>query len=543
MRIPKSGRVLVIDDDPRVLEDIQAMLDGTDCMAEGVIGRGQRLVTEAKKKAKAFRPHVAVIDLALIDDPSDRMGLELLDSLGPACCIIYSAHLDIELTRRLRDEYGVDYFSKSEPPEHLLKAIRDGLHSHCAGFCGFMPQFPHDFDATTIVRVLLDESMRPPCECVQDVLRQLFPEVTRLSLTMLSGQETDLQSVSRGHSFVAMGHPQGGVSVVVKFAPVADMYKEARNYRDYVEDKLGGRFYAQLKEHILSWELGGATYAFIGNVSAQAAGSHPFRQFYRSMQKAETILQPLDYFFRAVWGVIHYSKPRMQKGCLFDAYNRDLALADKLEAFPDTCRIRLPGFAHPLINPISWVQSHINKSPSEWYEAITHGDLHADNLFVDGVHAWAIDFERTGPGHILRDFAELEVDILTRLAFPAGQTSDSTPLYQLLELLKMLLRPEALNPETHSQDCQPVLGIDGEKARSVVMGLRKIANDVTGCDDAREYYWALLFDAVFVACLVREDSPQRERALLLGAALCKRLSMVPGDVWPPSTTDTGWLAE
>ena len=44
---------------------------------------------------------------------------------------------------------------------------------------------------------------------------------------------------------------------------------------------------------------------------------------------------------------------------------------------------------------------------------MTHGDLHGDNLLVDKEHAWAIDFEHTGSGHILRDFAELEVDILS----------------------------------------------------------------------------------------------------------------------------------
>ncbi len=48
--------------------------------------------------------------------------------------------------------------------------------------------------------------------------------------------------------------------------------------------------------------------------------------------------------------------------------------------------------------------------------AITHGDLHGDNLLVDNQkNVWVIDFERCGEGHILQDFIELEADIFNRL--------------------------------------------------------------------------------------------------------------------------------
>ncbi len=50
------------------------------------------------------------------------------------------------------------------------------------------------------------------------------------------------------------------------------------------------------------------------------------------------------------------------------------------------------------------------------YEAVTHGDLHGDNLLIDSrKNAWVIDFERSGEGHVLQDFIELESDILNRL--------------------------------------------------------------------------------------------------------------------------------
>ena len=72
-------------------------------------------------------------------------------------------------------------------------------------------------------------------------------------------------------------------------------------------------------------------------------------------------------------------------------------------------------------NPVTWVLKHrVDSSTLSARQAITHGDLHGDNIFVDDIHAWAIDFERSGEGHILRDFTELEVDILTRLAWKIG---------------------------------------------------------------------------------------------------------------------------
>ena len=37
--------------------------------------------------------------------------------------------------------------------------------------------------------------------------------------------------------------------------------------------------------------------------------------------------------------------------------------------------------------------------------------------------SWVIDFERTGKGHVLFDFAELEVDILTRMLPQDGDIS------------------------------------------------------------------------------------------------------------------------
>jgi Ternary complex associated domain 9 len=171
-----------------------------------------------------------------------------------------------------------------------------------------------------------------------------------------------------------------------------------------------------------------------------------------------------------------------------------------------------------LVNPVAWVLRHkADSTIPRTRQVITHGDLHGDNLFVDGTHAWAIDFERSGPGPILRDFVELEVDIITRLVrFP----EDNWRLFD--EFVRVLAEPlEAASPLQPT----PNLQADAEtrKALGVITGLREIAREVTHYTDAREYLWGLLLDALFVAMLIPPPSPQRDRALLLGAVLCERL--------------------
>jgi len=59
--------------------------------------------------------------------------------------------------------------------------------------------------------------------------------------------------------------------------------------------------------------------------------------------------------------------------------------------------------------------------------SITHGDLNGKNILVDeNGHPWLIDFFRTGPEHVLRDFVELEADI----KFNYLESGDMEALYE-----------------------------------------------------------------------------------------------------------------
>jgi hypothetical protein len=156
---------------------------------------------------------------------------------------------------------------------------------------------------------------------------------------------------------------------------------------------------------------------------------------------------------------------------------------------------------------------------------VTHGDLHGDNLFIEKDHAWAIDFERSEVGHVLRDFVELEEDIITRLI--TLPENDLSLFYQVVLVLTTPIAPTTpiVAPPYFEKD-EEIL-----KALNVIHGLRSIAHRMTHFDDMHEYYWGLLLDACFSLMLAEPRSPKWYRGMLLSSLLCTRLKEW-GRAWP-----------
>ncbi|MDH4138762.1 MAG: response regulator, partial [Anaerolineae bacterium] len=127
MAIQSIARVLIVDNDPRVGPDLQAMLEPLGYRVQIAQGVGQVLLDQAVAIAHSFRPNVAIVDLRLLNEYRDeRSGFELLGSLQSAHCILYSAHLTPEVTREALRRYGAaNWVSKSESPQRLLDAIAD----------------------------------------------------------------------------------------------------------------------------------------------------------------------------------------------------------------------------------------------------------------------------------------------------------------------------------------------------------------------------------------------------------------------------------
>ena len=534
LTIKCTVRVLVVDNDSETRSQVVKMLQRTGYKVQAAEGQGVELEESAKAVALVFKPHVVVMDLRLSDEHADdRSGLELWTdrSFSSDRCILYSAYLsqNYRITREaLRQEGVEDVIGKEDDPQSLLDAVERVARKGCSCQKGFSLRWPVAWNEETVINCLYKEPENIPPELVVDVFGRLFPETASLSLKALEGTAKSSIPAARGRAVLFQAWPDDLEPVVVKLAPRERVQVEAEAFKKYIEERLRGRFYADLQKRADFWNLGGICYSFMG--SSQTS-METFAAFYRQTRFSGEILAPLKHFFEEVW-MNHYSctHPRLAVN-LLTAYDSFLKLRERLKTFPNQEKtLTIPGFPGKYPNPAVWILAHEEDSYfASARQAVTHGDLHGDNLFIEKDHAWAIDFERSGEGHILRDFVELEEDIITRLI--VLPESNLHLFYQLaVSLTKPISPEEPISMPKHLKENEEI-----RKAVEVINGLRSIAHKVTRFEDMHEYYWGLLLDAFFSLKLAEPNSPKWLRGLVLSSLLCARLKQW-GRLWPPE----GW---
>jgi hypothetical protein len=511
------------------------MLQRTGYKVQAADGQGVELEDSAKVLAVAFKPHVVIMDLRLSDEHADdRSGLELWKdkSFSSARCILYSAYLNqnYKITREALRQDGVeDVIGKEDAPQNLIDAVEKVARKGCGCCNGLSLEWPCLWNEETVIKYLYKDSDNLPHDLVLDVFGRLFPDTKRLSLKALDGTVKSSMPAARGRAVLFQATPDDREPVVVKLAPRERIDVEADAYKEFIQDRLVGRFYAELQRRADFWSLGGICYSFMGSSQKSIEA---FTNFYQQAETSAEILKPLKHFFGEVWSKYYANSRLPLSESIFKSYNSTLKLSERLEKFQIRTKTHtfreIPG---EFPNPAVWIQVHEADSffPSA-IQAITHGDLHGDNLFVEKEHAWAIDFERSGLGHILRDFVELEEDIITRLiALPEGNLSLFYCLAVTLTKPISFTEPITL-PKCFEKDKEI------KKALGVIHGLRSIAHEITHCEDMHEYYWGLLLDAFFSLKLAEPYSPKWRQGLLLSSLLCARLKNW-GRIWPLA----GWL--
>lgn len=524
-----KARILVIDNDPFFQSALENRLMQKGYSICAVKGIGQELITNARKVAKEFRPHVAIVDLRLLDDnrDNDLSGFELLESVNSARCIVLSAYLRHDISRLIKEKFpDATWIEKSEHPHVLLDAIDNAVREICSGYKGVQVNKRPECSSDRIVEALFGQESGLSVEMVDDVIIRLFPETKEINLEPLVDKPVTLGNVSRGRSVVLKIRPrEKREPMVIKLAPAKNIERESNNYTRHIKDNLRGRFYTILDgKPVVFWDLGAMLYSFIDLPQQHLQN---FSIFYWNHEDPVKILQPLRHFFTEVW-IDLYKDSRAVKGSLFSMYDKELHLLEKIKKFPwKDNELLFIGLSIPLLeNPVAWIQRHGKDEASlDIRQAITHGDLHGDNLLVDDTHAWVIDFERAGMGHVLRDFVELEVDILTRLI------PNEVGLMDIFKLSVSLVNTAHFDSEVESR----TLWMDHEettKAFNVIGGLRRMAQEITHYTSFQEYLWGLLLDCIFVATLNTDDKIQQSRAILFGSVICTRFRYW-GQKWPP----------
>lgn len=481
--------------------------------------------------ARKARPHVVVLDLRLEDDYrlSDESGLKLLSEIkikSPATqCVVYSAYLDTDFARKIGDS-GAEFFKKGRDPLELL-AIIDRLARKASSATRLNRiGWPYAWNQQSIVNRLLETTTNQsvePLNICEDLVHQLFPDAHHLTVEHLDGKfGVGPEPISIGRSVV--GYVQRDnfpVKKILKIATSERVAQEKENYDKHIRDQVTGVYHTQLENSTLFWDLGASIYSFLADDGQRLQS---FLSFFQNPENnVEQIWKPINEFFSKTWK-FHYSNVTPSKILLYDVYDQCFCLDKKLARF-DIQTLALDKQYTQMGDPVRWIQQ--NKNALGYHsvrQAVTHGDFHGDNLFTNGEKLWVIDFERTGLGHVLRDFCELAIDLIIR-----GIDEHSLPLNDFIRVAAQIVGFRLEQNET-------VHNADAQKLIALTQRLQELAGEVTGSRDLREYQLALLFDASFT--FLRDGDPsrrfERQRAWILSVLLCEYLSSPNIQNLPPS---------
>ncbi|PDW02245.1 hypothetical protein CJ255_15005, partial [Candidatus Viridilinea mediisalina] len=434
-------RVLVVDNDPELRQQTVALLEKWGCQAFAPTDTSQALLAAAKSAVKAYCCQLAVVDMRLLDDTStqDISGLELVPELRPAFTIVYSAFASVRQAADAFHKYGAaDFVAQEDGPEVLERALKRVVATHAiARHTSDTRRIDIEWSdggqsLASLRQSLMEDKSYVPEDEAHDLIGRLFVDAQRVVLVPIVDEQlpsdaplasTTSPNLRRETRVFLAQVDNQHARLVIKLGKSTKIKREVENYRRYIEHGLGGLFRPEMPGHKQLWNMGALTYRLIGYGEL---GLHDdprsFTQFYRTEHDPSIILQPLQHFFhRQHWGRWYQTGVQPLDDSIFQAYDAmlhgklSLSMQKRHALDRDTY---FPALRQVLPNPIRWLSEHYQTTSrvANPRKAITHGDLHGDNLFVTPTHAWPIDFERTGEGPILRDFVELIQDILTRIA-------------------------------------------------------------------------------------------------------------------------------
>lgn len=527
--IARQIRVLVVETEPTRREWLTHNLTQRGChvyYAEG--DDGQQLGADAQLKVNEHFCQVAVITPRLFNpaDPDDFSGLGLGQQLAPAGVVIFLERADDEVAYRA-GRLGMGYVRR----DHANAAHRLAEHVELQARQRRMRiEWPVQHFEHHVTETLKMDGARVSLDHLQDLLGRTFPNASRLVLKLLPGLDTGALAatpVRRAVVLWAQEQQQETNTMltpkVVKIGSKKHIDREVQNYTAYVQGRLQQDRQARLEGSALGWQLGAIAYAFLG---ASPTDLMSFRQFYRQKTPAQ-ILAVLRRLFTHTCQTWYLDEREFAADSrLYDHYNATMELDIHLERLDlDNYRLVFPGLVEPLPNPALWA---VREGKTIIFDEITlcttHGDLHADNFFVDTLDmTWLIDFEHTGRSHALRDFVELEADIKLRLAlYPQRQENAALAALERAlstgRTLGALLLP---TPEVR-QDPHVL------KTFQVIAGLRHLAHRATGVTNLQEYMQALLYETLFMASLTQLRDTVQQRAMLSAALLAERTTRRTG---------------
>jgi DNA-binding response OmpR family regulator len=540
----KQGRILIVEDREdwretlsEELRDVQFRVDTAENLEQAHLFLRSGLY------------HVLILDIRLSDsDTSNTDGLKLLEELGKIGLtdaiqvIMLSSYGTKDRTRKaFRDHKVADFIFKTRlNHQTFVEDVRrvfsedvginlrmniswSGTSNPEHAVLNLKLQLHDDVRENTRVLAGTDLQQRVTLE-LDDLLRRLFCNAESILVKPMPAGRSGAGVLAVRPFYHSIG---GGNRVVVKFGGARKISQEYTNFKDYVEPLIGGKRCTSVQGWRRTPLLGGLIYSFLG-ASDQL---EDFGSFYRRSDPAR-IKQVLDQLFLHTCSSWYANAKGIQPIDLAKDYQQLLHLTlEKVENALQKLRIvqgptpdhlYFEAFQHwkPFRNPLGAMVGNTLCYPT--YISTTHGDFNQHNLLMDqDGHIWMIDFQSTGPGHILRDIAGLDSVVRFQLL-----TSNEATLEERLAMERALCSISYFSQvdqlEGFFYTANPALA----KAYISTVHLRSLARYMVRHnpnDDFHEYYAALLYNAFKTIRFRTLEQDQREHALLSACLLAERL--------------------
>jgi len=548
-------RILIVENDEGVRETSRELLDKPGYRVFVASGIREQLVENALFLVQVERCHLVVLDLRLYSDhdPDDWSGYEFAERLSAEApwvrCIFLTGYGSFELARRTlaAGNIAIDIALKEHGPAELVQMVQDVFQYKIA--CAWEQEHKwigvkNSEDVLAPLMFMGEGQDLAPATMESEfaeILARLFPHADKLRLRTL-GSDGASASITRVHSLLlrVSVHQNGNwlEDIAVKIGSRQNIARENKNYDEHVNGRIGDFRHTHRYAATVIWNLGGIAYTLVGT---NLNDTLTFQEYYRAhapLARRDTAILLGKLFEQLLkrW----YAEPTSEPLNLWDHYRGELNLDDEHLARLEWRDEDVLEFSEPTLklpNPLHWIERNKHRSELETSRHVVHGDLHTRNIFVGpNKGLWLIDFERTGPGHCLRDYIEMETDIKFSLL---AKTHIPRALYYEFEKTLLSQSKSKLSGQTPPVPAALRAHIGLADAFRMITRLRQLAASRIQSADLTDYFWGLLGQTLFVATLADHPLESKSRAKMsvenkwrakLSAALiCERLEK--GAAW------------
>lgn len=533
----RTGRILLVDDDQRWLEELSETLKLAGYAIETASS-----IAEANVLLENGLFHLVILDIRMQDnDNSNKDGISLLHSIARSPAgraikvVMLSAYATRQDVRNAFKENVIDVLDKNDfDNEEFVQSLPQIFTQKIPINLDLVINWPNVRPERIVQNLGIgDERVRNNTQLQSTIADELDDLLCRL---FSDAESILIRQVTPGYSgagvlSVRPTYDNGAArAVIVKFGDTHKIEEEAVHFKRYAEPYIGGARSTTIKGTGYTPHLGGVIYSLLGAANNQF---EDFGTFYQRTGDIDRIKSVITHLFKQTCGSWYANPGKQGQLDLQEAYTEHLGLTwDKLNMALLDFQKSVQGkdrlvfnalkssrrFTNPISESEGKSQVHIT------YTTITHGDFNQSNILVDGDgYTWLIDFQGTGPSHILRDIIALDIEIRCKLL-----KADEATLRERLEMEEMLCSATRFSDLQWMQGNLVTTNSALARTYALIIHLRMLAHELmphNQDEDMGEYYAASFYYALKAFCFRSMATGQREHALLSASLLFDKMNL------------------